>query len=64
MIKKLLHQNENADGGSTLKKKRKKKSHKTRLNIVCFKVIKKGEVIYFDDRNDNLQWFVQQLIFI
>lgn len=44
--------------------KKKRKSHKTRLNIVCFKVIKKGEVIYFDDRNDNLQWFVQQLIFI
>lgn len=60
MIKKLLHQNEMADSGSTFKKK----SHKTRLNIVCFKVIKKGEVIYFDDRNDNLQWFVQQLIFI
>lgn len=61
MIKKLLHQYEKADSGSTIKKK---KSHKTRLNIVCFKVIKKGEVIYFDDRNDNLQWFVQQLIFI
>lgn len=61
MIKKLLHQNEKADSGSIFKIK---KSHKTRLNIVCFKVIKKGEVIYFDDRNDNLQWFVRQLIFI
>lgn len=27
-------------------------------------MIKKSEVIYFDDRNDNLQWFLQQLIFI
>lgn len=55
MIKKLLHQNQTADGGVRYFKKKKKNHTETRLNVECFKMIKKRGVIYFDDRNDNLQ---------
>lgn len=53
MIKKLLHQNQIAPltVGLILKRITLKK----RLNVKCFKMIKKRAVIYFDDRNDNLQ---------
>lgn len=54
MIKKLLHQNQTADGWSDTEKK-KIYHTETRLNVECFKMIKKRGVIYFDDRNDNLQ---------
>ena len=54
MIKKLLHQNQIAPltVGLILKRITLKKK---RLNVKCFKMIKKRAVIYFDDRNDNLQ---------
>lgn len=43
-------------------KKRAASKQDWMLNVL--KWLKRGRVIYFDDRNDNLQWFVRHLIFI
>lgn len=64
VIKKLLHQNQNGASDGPILKRITPGKKKKRLNVECFKMIKKRAVIHFDDRNDNLQWFVRPLIFI